>query len=78
MSTCGAKLPSSQYWGYIGVMEHKMETTILGYIGLYFWWSKPPVTGPKAATQRICAPSQTPVKHWQRPWRAWIVVGLRV
>ena len=21
------------YWGYIGVMEKKMETTIMGYIG---------------------------------------------
>ena len=21
------------YWGYIGIMEKKMETTILGYIG---------------------------------------------
>ena len=20
------------YWGYIGIMEHSMETTILGYI----------------------------------------------
>ena len=21
------------YWGYIGIMEKKMETTIMGYIG---------------------------------------------
>ena len=21
------------YWGYIGIMENKMETTIMGYIG---------------------------------------------
>ena len=23
------------YWGYVGIMEKKMETTIMGYIGLY-------------------------------------------
>ena len=22
------------YWGYIGIMEKKMETTIMGYIGV--------------------------------------------
>ena len=22
------------YWGYIGIMENKMETTIRGYIGI--------------------------------------------
>ena len=22
------------YWGYIGIMENKMETTIMGYIGI--------------------------------------------
>ena len=24
------------YWGYIGVMENKMETTIIGFRGLGF------------------------------------------
>ena len=24
------------YWGYIGIMEKKMETTIMGYIGIYY------------------------------------------
>ena len=24
------------YWGYIGIMENKLETTIMGYIGLKF------------------------------------------
>ena len=23
------------YWGHIGIMEKKMETTIMGYIGVY-------------------------------------------
>ena len=23
------------YWGYIGIMENNMETTIMGYMGLY-------------------------------------------
>ena len=22
------------YWGYLGIMEKKMETTIMGYIGV--------------------------------------------
>ena len=22
------------YWGYVGIMEKKMETTIMGYIGV--------------------------------------------
>ena len=25
------------YWGYMGIMEKKMETTILGYIGYRIW-----------------------------------------
>ena len=26
------------YWGYIGIMENEMETTIMGYMGVLFWW----------------------------------------
>ena len=26
--------PVGLYWGYIGIMEKKMETTIWGYIGI--------------------------------------------
>ena len=26
-------LPPNGYWGYIGIMEKKMETTIVGYVG---------------------------------------------
>ena len=24
--------------GNIGIMENKMETTIMGYMGVIFWW----------------------------------------
>ena len=27
---------SGVYWGYMGIMEKKMETIIMGYIGLEF------------------------------------------
>ena len=25
------------YWGYIGIMEKKLETTVMGCIGLRVW-----------------------------------------
>ena len=25
------------YWGYNGIVEKKMETTIMGYIGIYIY-----------------------------------------
>ena len=46
------------YWGYIGIMEKKMETTIMGYIGI--------IIGYILASAEVC---KTGLKAWSRQRR---------